>query len=94
MPKRDGRAKHVGVANFTTSLLEKAVKLASEPLVTNQIEVHPFIDQDKVLAGQSTRGVSDPRVNGHGSLSACSRQGGPERGHSPAETSRRAIGLN
>jgi diketogulonate reductase-like aldo/keto reductase len=26
------------------------VKLASEPLVTNQIEVHPFIDQDKVIA--------------------------------------------
>ena len=48
--KRDGRAKHVGVANFTTTLLEEAVKLASEPLVTNQIEVHPFIDQDKVIA--------------------------------------------
>jgi 2,5-diketo-D-gluconate reductase B len=48
--KRDGRAKHVGVANFTTPLLQEAVKLANEPLVTNQIEVHPFIAQDKVLA--------------------------------------------
>ena len=48
--KRDGRAKHIGVANFTTSLLQDAVKLASEPLVTNQIEVHPFLDQSKVLA--------------------------------------------
>jgi 2,5-diketo-D-gluconate reductase B len=48
--KRDGRARHVGVANFTTSLLQEAVKLASEPLVTNQIEVHPFLDQGKVLA--------------------------------------------
>ena len=27
--KRDGRAKHVGVANFTTTLLEEAAKLAS-----------------------------------------------------------------
>jgi 2,5-diketo-D-gluconate reductase B len=88
MPKRDGRAKHVGVANFTTSLLEEAVKLASEPLVTNQIEVHPFIDQDKVLAACRTPGLA---VTAHCPLA---RQGGPERGHSPAETSRRAIGLN
>src|ERR1700737_3724700 len=33
--KRDGRTKHVGVANFPTALLQEAVKLASEPLVTN-----------------------------------------------------------
>src|SRR4029453_3162199 len=56
--KRDGRTKHVGVANFTMSLLEETVKLASEPLVTNQIEVHPFIDQDKVLAVCRTLGLS------------------------------------
>jgi 2,5-diketo-D-gluconate reductase B len=48
--KREGRAKHVGVANFTTALLRDAVALASEPLVTNQIEVHPFLDQGKVIA--------------------------------------------
>jgi 2,5-diketo-D-gluconate reductase B len=48
--KREGRAKHVGVANFTTTLLRDAVELASEPLVTNQIEVHPFLDQGKVVA--------------------------------------------
>jgi 2,5-diketo-D-gluconate reductase B len=56
--KRDGRARHVGVANFTTALLEQAVKLASEPLVTNQIEVHPFLDQGKVLAACRKYGLS------------------------------------
>ena len=56
--RRDGRAKHVGVANFTTSLLQDAVKLASEPLVTNQIEVHPFIDQNKVLAACRVHGLA------------------------------------
>ena len=45
--RREGRARHVGVANFTTSLLAEAVKLTSEPLVTNQIEVHPFLDQER-----------------------------------------------
>jgi diketogulonate reductase-like aldo/keto reductase len=47
--RRDGRARHIGVANFTTALLAEATRIASEPLVTNQIEVHPFIDQSKVL---------------------------------------------
>jgi 2,5-diketo-D-gluconate reductase B len=56
--KRDGRAKHVGVANFTTALLQDAVKLASEPLVTNQIEVHPFLDQGKVLSACRAHGLS------------------------------------
>jgi 2,5-diketo-D-gluconate reductase B len=56
--KRDGRARHIGVANFTTSLLEQAMKLTSEPLVTNQIEVHPFLDQSKVLAACRKNGLS------------------------------------
>ena len=34
------------------------MKLASEPLVTNQIEVHPFLDQDKVLAACTQHGLS------------------------------------
>jgi 2,5-diketo-D-gluconate reductase B len=56
--KREGRAKHVGVANFTTALLQNAVRLASEPLVTNQIEVHPFLDQGKVLSACHQYGLS------------------------------------
>ncbi len=56
--KREGRAKHIGVANFTTALLAEATKLASEPLVTNQIEVHPFLDQSKVLAACRRHGLS------------------------------------
>jgi len=56
--KRDGRTKHVGVANFPTALLQEAVKLASEPLVTNQIEVHPFLDQQKVLAACRRHGLA------------------------------------
>src|SRR5262245_42806986 len=47
--KRMGLARHIGVSNFTVALIEEAVKLAEEPLVCNQIEVHPFIDQSKVI---------------------------------------------
>jgi diketogulonate reductase-like aldo/keto reductase len=55
--KRDGLAKHIGVANFTVALVEEAARLASEPLVTNQIEVHPFLDQAKVIAACQRHGL-------------------------------------
>ena len=48
--KRDGLARHIGVSNFTVKLVEEAVRLASEPLVCNQVECHPFLDQSKVIA--------------------------------------------
>jgi diketogulonate reductase-like aldo/keto reductase len=47
--KRSGLARHIGVSNFTVALLEEAVRLSEEPLVCNQIEVHPFLDQTKVI---------------------------------------------
>jgi diketogulonate reductase-like aldo/keto reductase len=48
--KRMGLARHIGVSNFTVALVDEAVALADEPLVCNQIEMHPFIDQSKVIA--------------------------------------------
>jgi 2,5-diketo-D-gluconate reductase B len=48
--KRAGLTRHIGVANFTIAHIEEAVRLSQDPLVTNQIEVHPFIDQSRVIA--------------------------------------------
>src|SRR3954469_12113122 len=48
--KRAGLARHIGVANFTVSLLDEAVVLADEPIVANQCEYHPYLDQRRVLA--------------------------------------------
>ncbi len=48
--KREGLARHVGVSNFTVALIEEAVKHTTEPLVCNQIECHPFLDQSKAIA--------------------------------------------
>src|ERR1051325_705089 len=39
--KRDGVAPHIGVSNFNRALIEEAVRLSTEPLVNNQIELHP-----------------------------------------------------
>jgi 2,5-diketo-D-gluconate reductase B len=56
--KRAGLTRHIGVANFTIALLDEAVRLADEPLVTNQIEVHPFLDQSRVIAACRRHGIS------------------------------------
>ena len=48
--KHDGYTRQIGVSNFTVALLDEATKVSSEPLVCNQVECHPFLDQDKVFA--------------------------------------------
>jgi len=48
--KRDGLTRHIGVSNFTVALIEQALRIATEPLVCDQIEYHPFLDQSKVIA--------------------------------------------
>jgi 2,5-diketo-D-gluconate reductase B len=48
--KRDGLARHIGVSNFGVSLLDEALQLSSEPLVCDQFECHPFLDQSKLIA--------------------------------------------
>jgi diketogulonate reductase-like aldo/keto reductase len=47
--KRAGYVRAIGVSNFTVALLDEAAEITDE-LVCNQIEVHPFLNQDKVLA--------------------------------------------
>jgi 2,5-diketo-D-gluconate reductase B len=56
--KRDGLARHIGISNFTVALIEEAVPLATEPLVCNQIEVHAFLDQSKVIAASRKHGMA------------------------------------
>lgn len=48
--KRDGLARHIGVANFNTTLLDEAVRICPEPLTVLQAEYHPYLDQTKLLA--------------------------------------------
>lgn len=56
--KRDGYTRHIGVSNFTVALIEAAVQFSSEPIVTNQIELHPYLDQSKVIAACRRHGIS------------------------------------
>ncbi len=56
--KREGYTRQIGVSNFTVALLEEANKVSSEPLVCNQIECHPYLDQDKVIADCRKHGMA------------------------------------
>jgi diketogulonate reductase-like aldo/keto reductase len=56
-----GLAKHIGVANFPTAMLDEAVRLAAghgQKLVANQCEHHPRLDQTKLLADCRRHGVA------------------------------------
>lgn len=48
--KTAGLTRNIGASNFTSKQLEESTKLISEPLICNQVEIHPYLDQTKVLA--------------------------------------------
>ena len=55
--KRDGLARHVGVANFNVAMVDEASRLCPEPLVTLQAEFHPYLDQSRLIAALRQRGM-------------------------------------
>jgi 2,5-diketo-D-gluconate reductase B len=56
--KQDGLARHIGVSNFTVALLEEALRVTNEPLVCNQVECHPFLDQSRLIAACRGHGMA------------------------------------
>lgn len=53
-----GKARHIGVSNYNTALMTEAARLSAAPLVTNQIEYHPYLDQTAVLETARRLGMS------------------------------------
>lgn len=56
--KQLGLTKHIGVSNFTVALIEQAVAACAEPLVCDQVEYHPYLDQGKVRAACKSHGMA------------------------------------
>ena len=52
-----GFARNIGVSNYTVAMLREAVQIVDAPLVTNQVEFHPLLNQSKLMAGASALGV-------------------------------------
>jgi diketogulonate reductase-like aldo/keto reductase len=47
--KRDKRVRHIGLSNFPSALLAEALRLTNEPFAAEQLEYHPYLNQDVML---------------------------------------------
>ena len=52
-----GLARHIGVSNYTAAMMAEARRIVEAPLVTNQVEFHPLLDQSKLLAAAAATGI-------------------------------------
>jgi len=80
-----GLTRHVGVSNFTPSLLEEARDLLDAPIGANQVECHPLLRQE-TLRGQA-------REHGH-HLVAYAPLGGGRLGHPTLDSIAEKHGLS
>ena len=53
-----GKVRHVGVSNFNSTLMAEAIKLSAAPIVTNQFEYHPYLNQKPLIGACRRLGVS------------------------------------
>nr|CAD6612114.1 aldo/keto reductase [Rhizobium sp. Khangiran2] len=56
--RRAGKVRNIGISNFSTALMAEAVKLSDAPIVTNQIEYHPYLNQTNVIDEAHKTGMS------------------------------------
>ena len=87
--KLAGATSHIGVSNFTVALIEEAVKVSPVPIVCNQIECHPFLDQTKVIEACAKRGIAvvaySPIARGNAPANALLERIGKAHGKSAAQ---------
>jgi 2,5-diketo-D-gluconate reductase B len=93
--KREGYVRAIGVSNFTVALLDEANKVSPEPVVCNQIECHPFLNQDKVIAACRKHGMAvvaySPVARGGAKGDATLERIGKAHGKSAAQVSLRYL---
>jgi 2,5-diketo-D-gluconate reductase B len=87
--KQIGLARHIGVSNFTVALIEDATKLCPEPLVCDQVEYHPYLDQAKVREACRRNDMAlvaySPVAKGRIKNDETLREIGRARGKTPAQ---------
>ncbi|WP_257624667.1 aldo/keto reductase [Variovorax boronicumulans] len=55
---RAGKVRHIGVSNFNRALMAQATTLSDLPLVVNQFEYHPYLDQTLMLDAARDAGLA------------------------------------
>jgi diketogulonate reductase-like aldo/keto reductase len=56
--KQMGLTRHIGVSNFTVALIDQAIAACPEPLVCDQVEYHPYLNQAKVIDACRRHGMA------------------------------------
>lgn len=56
--REKGMTRHIGVSNYSSAQMSEAAALSKAPLVTNQVEYHPYLSQSAVLARARELGMS------------------------------------
>jgi 2,5-diketo-D-gluconate reductase B len=55
---RAGKVRHIGVSNFNRALMAESVWLSAVPLVTNQFEYHPYLNQSLLIESTLQAGLA------------------------------------
>lgn len=79
-----GLTAQIGVSNYTAAQIDRAVKTSAGPLICNQVEYHPFLDQTPVLQRVRHNGmaltayspIAQGKVFGHDVIKAIGRTHG------------------
>jgi diketogulonate reductase-like aldo/keto reductase len=53
-----GKVRHIGVSNFNRRLLDQAIGLSAVPLVANQFEYHPYLNQSRLIEATRKAGLA------------------------------------
>lgn len=56
--REEGLTRHIGVSNFPTALLRRAVEEIQAPIVCNQVEYHVLLGQSRLLAYMQSKGLA------------------------------------
>lgn len=51
-----GMTRHIGVSNFNRSLVDETLAQSAAPIITNQVEYHPYLDQRPLLEHAARHG--------------------------------------
>lgn len=52
-----GLTRNIGVSNYTVAMMRHAKSVVEAPLITNQVEFHPLLDQTRLLAAAVETGI-------------------------------------
>lgn len=91
--REKGMTRHIGVSNYSTAQMREAVELSHAPIVTNQVEYHPWLSQAAVLAEARKLGMSltayYAMANGRSATDPVLREIGARYGKSAAQVALR-----